>query len=458
MADNTQDQNYIDRDARIAQQFAPVISPLTAQGVDPDEAYMNRALMARAATDLASRGMPGAAPTSTTPVASPSASVPATVTPSGKPSTWQDIARKSAQSQLSAADAASSALASVPAEDDKSAAIQARIDQENKPIQARDAQGKLLQQYRPSLGQKIKRGLAGAGMGLLRGGIVGSVAGAVNPHIAGERGYDDPNNAYEQAENARQQSLAADTQSLNTSRKAFEDATNRAKSISQEQRGVAGAYKDAGATATTAMEREETARHNQAEEDIKRNPTNDVKTEFQSIHTEAQRRFPNQPFQAYEWERKQLIDLKNAERAPKDTSATDLAKAIQATEFGMRMSSQIDQQKEAERNRRYAELGKDISLKYDEQKMSAAKQKIDSELDTKYGPKYQQAQDKVDRMLGITKTGGPLQSKNLPKRVKVGDDLGPAPAGRREGQTGTLPDGTKVVIKNGRAVVLKLKG
>ncbi len=455
MADQT-DQTYIDRDAKIAQQFAPVIAPLS----DPDEAYMNRALMARAANDLASRGMPGAPPMKLSPAMAPpqAPSVPAMVTPSGKATNWQDIAARSARSQLSAADAAENAISNIPSDDRNSAAIQSRIDQENRPIQARDANGNLLPQYRPTLAQKIKRGLAGAGMGLLRGGIVGSAAGAINPTVVGERGYGDPNRAYEQAETARQQNLAADTQALAASRKAFEDATNRVNSIAEQQRGVATAYKNVGDTATTAMAHEETARHNQAEEDVKRNPQNNPKTEFELIHAEARRRFPDDPFKAYEWERGQLISLKNAERPPKDTSAGDLARAIQASEFGISQYQELDKQKEAERTRRYAELDRNISLKYDPARLAAEKQKIDDELENKYSPKYQDIRDKVDQMLNQTKAGEPMTSKHMPKRLKLGDDLGPAPKGKREGQTGTLPDGTRVVVKNGRTVVAKLKG
>jgi hypothetical protein len=63
-------------------------------------------------------------------------------------------------------------------------------------------------QYRPTVGRRILRGLGGAGMGLLRGGIGGAVAGAVAPQLTTGVGYDDPNKAFRKVEDARTRKLA----------------------------------------------------------------------------------------------------------------------------------------------------------------------------------------------------------------------------------------------------------
>lgn len=52
----------------------------------------------------------------------------------------------------------------------------------------------------------------------------------------------------------------------------------------------------------------------------------------------------------------------------------------------------------------------------------------------------------------IVDTMGALEHARGGKSAGGGKDLGPAPAGKQEGATGTLPDGTKVIVKGGRMV------
>ncbi len=54
----------------------------------------------------------------------------------------------------------------------------------------------------------------------------------------------------------------------------------------------------------------------------------------------------------------------------------------------------------------------------------------------------------AEAMLNEDNVAGAAQSN--PAAPQPERDLGPAPAGRKEGDTGTLPDGTKVVVRNGR--------
>jgi hypothetical protein len=60
----------------------------------------------------------------------------------------------------------------------------------------------------------------------------------------------------------------------------------------------------------------------------------------------------------------------------------------------------------------------------------------------------QAARKSANTFLGNANPG----TSGTPAPVKQAKDLGAAPAGKAEGSTGTLPDGTKVVIKGGRIV------
>jgi hypothetical protein len=99
-----------------------------------------------------------------------------------------------------------------------------------------------------------------------------------------------------------------------------------------------------------------------------------------------------------------------------DHSASDAAKAIQVAEYRQRQHADLDKQVESERNKRYAELDKDVTIKYDPNKMAAAKAKIDTDLESKYKPKHDSIDSDADGMLGMTKSGGPLK-KNVGKNA-----------------------------------------
>jgi hypothetical protein len=97
--------------------------------------------------------------------------------------------------------------------------------------------------------------------------------------------------------------------------------------------------------------------------------------------------------------------LKQQKAAGKDTSAADLEKYLQVSEFKIRENGKVDNDKEAERKSRYAELDKNVQLKYNPTAMAAEKAKVDQGIETKYAQRYQSVNDQADQMLGLTKTG-----------------------------------------------------
>ena len=122
-----------------------------------------------------------------------------------------------------------------------------------------------------------------------------------------------------------------------------------------------------------------------------------------------------------------------AERAPKDTTAADIAKALGVAKFRSDEHDKINKEQDAEREKRYSELDKNVTIKYDQTKMAAAKQKVDQDLEAKYSPRHQKADADADQMLGLTKSGASLKTgaaqpskaaskidpNNLPKTVMV---------------------------------------
>jgi hypothetical protein len=164
-------------------------------------------------------------------------------------------------------------------------------------------------------------------------------------------------------------------------------------------------------------------------------PTNEFSGWYQAFKAQNKRAPSPKEIQDYE--------ITKA-RAGKDTSAADVAKAIQIAEYKGRQSDAIDRAKELERTKRYAEIDKDVTTKYDPKKLAAAKQKVDDDLDTKYGAQLQKMSDEADKMLGLTKAGAKLQSGAGPAKAPAKPTTAP-PAGRvwvydkKSGKIGHIP-------------------
>ena len=207
----------------------PSASPLASAGIDPDDAVANREqVMAQLAAKQAGLVHPVAntsgivpesvaAPAPWTPSATPpatnaptppseptsTASVPGSVTPSGNNQTSPDYYQQGQAGALSSAqDAQTNArrwqsrpLPSATTDPLEAARLKASI-----PTPETGPDGKLLPQYRPSVGQRIARGVAGFAQNGLRGVLTAP--------------YGAPTDAYSGQENARQAQLASIDQQM----------------------------------------------------------------------------------------------------------------------------------------------------------------------------------------------------------------------------------------------------
>ena len=244
-----------------------VFSPLTANGIDPDEARANRAqALAKmqqqnpyvTAADDPGANKAGEVHQPTIPpaaVASVSApALPANISPSGsatgaasssaaapaaaKP-VWADYARQGIEGQLGALSAATkndATLQSMPSEDDAVDPLEAKRAAAATPINPQQ------DQYKPSLTQKILRGIGG----FSKGGVLG----AVDPSLVGKPGYSAPNRQYAIDTAQQTGNVASLDQQIDTARKNFADTSKRITAQAAERRSTAAGYKDVGQQVT----------------------------------------------------------------------------------------------------------------------------------------------------------------------------------------------------------------
>ena len=108
--------------------------------------------------------------------------------------------------------------------------------------------------------------------------------------------------------------------------------------------------------------------------------------------------------------------LKQQKAAGKDTSAADLQKFLQVSEFRVRQHQAIDDEKEKERASLYADANKtgEQTFDVDGSKTAARKAEIDRQLEGKYKAQHDAIDAQADQMAGLTKTGSHLRQPSLP--------------------------------------------
>lgn len=267
----------------------PSASPLASAGIDPDDAVANREqvmaqlaakqngmthpvantsgtipeLVAAAPTPswLSGATAPAVAPkgppatNAPTPASEPPSapSVPGVVTPSGNSSTptpnYYQAGQAGALDSATAAQGNARRWQSRPLPSATTDPIEDKIEAASTPTQGRDAQGNLLPQYRPSVGQRIVRGVQGFAQNGLRGVLTAP--------------YGAPNDAYQGQEAQRQAQLAAMRQRLQ-----YRQGANAADQTAMKEIGTAdtnvGSRFDAVATAANQKQTADAATQNAA--------------------------------------------------------------------------------------------------------------------------------------------------------------------------------------------------
>lgn len=158
---------------------------------------------------------------------------------------------------------ATKAIESVPTDNPTVDALNQQIAGKSTPTQVRErpagdtsetGTGKILPQFAPSMGQRILRGVRGAAIGLLTGGIPGAAVGAIEPQdIAGGTAYGAPNKLYERTEQARQADLGNLQGQRQSALDAWKQAVDARKAQASEFRANAALGKDVATGATDVM-------------------------------------------------------------------------------------------------------------------------------------------------------------------------------------------------------------
>lgn len=255
------------------------ISPLDDAGYDPDELRANPQMRAQVMAQLRSpygaqpaAGAPANSRQQTATVAAPPAPrpapqttgvTPAQVTPGGEQSNPATNGTAGAGLDPLVLDALHHGMtaneedekASLPlanSEGPETATLEKQRTADAAPTQAYGPDGKLLPQFKPTVGQRIERGVEAFG----RGGILG----VFDPALAGSTPYGAPNTNYAQAETARTNRLASEDQQLQQSADRFKAMTDARKAgLNGLDRAVTG-YGDVAKDATA----EQNAKTNQA--------------------------------------------------------------------------------------------------------------------------------------------------------------------------------------------------
>lgn len=238
-----------------------VTAPLDELGIDPDEARLNRAAVMAQLGQSPLQRMQQAYLAGTPPgpmsVSRPAAAAPApspvpksapAVSPSGssQPRSMEDYGRSGLDSLEQNLARSTDAASQIPTEDTESQALEKQrlADVAARPQAYDPTTGKLVDKYKPSVGQKIVRGLEGAGLGLVSGGILGAVGGAVNPNMVGVAGYNAPTPQFGRDVERNTQKVAADDQQIQAAKDRWKNMVDAQKARASEFRANAGLGKD----------------------------------------------------------------------------------------------------------------------------------------------------------------------------------------------------------------------
>jgi len=293
------------------------------------------------------------------------------------------------------------------------------------------------------LGQRLLGTLANFAMGFgSRGGAepiyVGP--GATNARFARDKSLQQENVSNLDTEIGNTEKLNTEQQNLYNAamKSAYETQLGEAREKTAEAaEGRANAAGENAAIRGQLVQSQNDLREAQAKKDLQpKQPSNEVEL-VQAYNTEAD---PKKKA-ALKGAIDQLAALK---AAGKDTSAADLAKIIAIQNQKSNMLDRVAKEKESERARLYKEADSNLKLKYNADALAAERQKIDANLDAKYAPREQQASDEADKLLGLTKKGGALQSKS--GNTPASTPSQPPPAGAIPAKPTTPPKPGKVWV------------
>jgi hypothetical protein len=235
MGNNGDDAVYEDDDERRAAQYGS-LSPIASAGGDPDAPSVGGAPR-QGQVQLPNGGQVStiSGTGSNDPEYKPPPKPTNTAPPNNPPRSWQDYYAKSGlEGQLRNTVASENTAQYVANLPDEAATVRP-LEAQRAAIAAQTPDPNA-DQYKPSIGQRIFRGVKAGVQGLAEGGVLGAASGAINAD------YKAPNRQYgiDAAKNTKQ--LGAADQQISVAQKGYQDATARAKANAVEQKATADEY------------------------------------------------------------------------------------------------------------------------------------------------------------------------------------------------------------------------
>lgn len=247
----------------------PMASPLTANGEDPDEAalkYFGAArTMGPAAVDpmRAATGQMQRAVAASLPAASPSSAAAGSAGGAGAAPPPVSVGPPAAQPlQQLDKNALTSGYGLAKRQEqaaEEEGQVPAEIAQDQQKLLADQSKTIDPKDYKPSFWARAARGLRGAAVGALTGGVPGLLVGALEPgDIAGGKAYGAPTDAYDAAVQTQTKQVGQDTQTLADAKDNYQLAQ---KAREDRQKGLNNAAEAMGrvATGATGQENADTA-------------------------------------------------------------------------------------------------------------------------------------------------------------------------------------------------------
>ena len=314
--------------------------------------------------------------------------------------------------------------------------------------------------YRMPLWQRIVGGLADAANGFARTGVAPIYIGpgATNNRFERDKAMQQENLGRLDTDISNQEKLGEQQ------RKLHEDATKQAYEgqLGEARLQTAGATEDRaktyGEVADTKSQLVESQRQLNEARANKANTPEEPKTEAEIAVAYQNALIKGDKAGAAKY--KGAMDMLTAQKkAGRDTSAADLSKYLQVSEFKIRQHQQINDEAEKERAKRYAELDNDKSVAGMERRLdktgnktAAAKAQIDRDLEVKYRAQHNKVESDAEGMLGLTKTGQKLSPSKPPAKPTDAPPAGKAWAYEvATGKVGLVPASQAAALKKGHS-------
>jgi hypothetical protein len=337
--------------------------------------------------------------------------------------------------------------------------LEAQRSQKAVPIDPKGTSATTGKSYNPSVGRRILRGVLGGVEGFAKGGFNGALLGAVDPKAVTGTAYGAPTAQYGRDVAKQQGELSSLDQQIKTTEQQQKDQYEAGRSLGTDTNANARVFADiatAKKNAATAdqqktladirqQQEDERERNNQSRNDTANN-LNDIRSRMNDIRLRGIEERVNKGQGGGNSDARQALISQG------DDQVAALGHDWQYDPgsdkwVGVGANNQMQTISPEEYTDHKQKIVDQVNRQLTAKKMPPIQARFNP--DDARDPKYRKGTQ--------AQPSAPTAQNDQPKpsgKPKSGTVIAPAPAGKKEGTTGTLPDGTKVVIKGGKVVAL----